>query len=115
MDLNAIKLNFNTYDFFHHKTTGAACSLKAIDTMGSSSGKPDAIKSAIGQYVEKIMNFKGDGARAGKFRLEPDMIDRRTIELAVREHLTPEQWKAVKEAADDARLNRVILNTWIVR
>jgi len=93
IDLNTIKSNFSTFD--HLTPEGVAVSDKTLDTNASTyTSKPRAITSLLNGYVDKMVDFAGDGKR-GMFELKPSDISAKEMQLAIPASASTEQLTAI--------------------
>jgi LysM repeat protein len=104
-NLNVIKTNFKTFERFDF-VTGEAISDKTLNTSDSSYQKYGAITSRLNDYVDQIINFKGDGVEGG-FRLEPSMIQARTMQLGIPATANTVQWMEINGVISSAQAKGV--------
>jgi YD repeat-containing protein len=104
IDLNLIKTNFKAFDQFV-PSVGEAISNKTLNTRDPSYQKHGAISRKINDYVKDMVNFKGDGGNG--FRLDPSMIQTRTMQLSVPATTNTVQWAEISREVSSAQAKGV--------
>jgi filamentous hemagglutinin len=99
LDLNSVKSNFSTFD--HLTPDGTAISTKTMDTVGSVTYQnPSAITRTLNGYVDDMVGFEGDGK--GLFRLAPNMITGKEMQLGIPYNTSAEQMAAISQSVQYA-------------
>jgi filamentous hemagglutinin len=82
------------FDLFS-EATGEATSAKTLDTRTTTRiMKPQKIYEKVQEYVDDVVNYEP----SKKSDIDPELISSKTIQLAIPEHTSPEQWRYLLRA-----------------
>ena len=98
--------NFKTFDFYDLET-GNAISAKTLDTTTASrSANPTRIYYSLKSNIDSALNFDTPYELDG-FRLDPNSITSRELQVAVPPETTPVQWQQINRAIQYGQDNGV--------
>ena len=103
--------SFPVFDYF--TVNKEAISVKTLDTGASSYQNPNRIRSRLNQYIDKVDNF--DELRQGHVTLKKELIEKRTIELAIPSKTTLAQWEGINNSISYAADKNIKLNITVVK
>jgi hypothetical protein len=91
------------FDLFN-ETTGEAVSAKTLDTKTAARiTKPQKIYEKMKEYVDAAVNYQP----SKETDVDPTLIVSKTIQLAIPEHTSPEQWRQILRAVIYGKENGV--------
>jgi len=108
-ELTRLKPGAKGFDFFDDGL-GEAVSDKALDPLCYSYiNNPQEIYSKVKLYIDSAANYSRPRAW---FDLNPAKINSRFLRLAVRNHISPEQWESLYRAVLYARSRGIKIKIW---
>ncbi|MDE1497343.1 DUF637 domain-containing protein, partial [Xenorhabdus bovienii] len=104
-----------TFDYFN-RATGQAISVKTLNTTTVSRlQNPGQISSQLNGYINDMTKFERTTQGADELRITNNMIQQKTIHLAVPEKTTPAQWAEINKSISYATDKNIDIKVTVVR
>ncbi|PHM72340.1 ShlA/HecA/FhaA exofamily protein [Xenorhabdus sp. KJ12.1] len=104
-----------TFDYFN-RATGQAISVKTLNTTTVSRlQNPSQISNQLNGYINEVAKFERTTKGADELRITNNMIQQKTIHLAVPEKTTPTQWAEINKSISYAADNNIDIKVTVVR